>query len=104
MLQSCPTLCDPMDCSLTGSSVHGVLQVGILEWVSFPISRNLPDPGIELVSSVFPSLQADSLPLSNQGSPFLRDTFPITESNFIVLMLKDNDRFSKFRSLRFYHL
>ena len=88
LLQSCPTLCDPMDCSLPGSSVRGVLQAGILEWVSFPVSRNLPDPGIKLVSSVFPSLQADSLPLSNQGSPFLRDTFPITESSFIVLVLR----------------
>ena len=32
--QSCPTLCDPMDCSLPGSSVHGVLQARILEWVA----------------------------------------------------------------------
>ena len=31
--QSCPTLCDPMDCSLPGSSVHGILQARILEWV-----------------------------------------------------------------------
>ena len=30
-LQSCPTLCDPMDCSLPGSSVHGILQVRVLE-------------------------------------------------------------------------
>ena len=32
--QSCPTLCDPMDCSLPGSSVHGILQARILEWVA----------------------------------------------------------------------
>ena len=32
--QSCPTLCDPVDCSLPGSSVHGILQAGILEWVA----------------------------------------------------------------------
>ena len=32
-LQSSPTLCDPMDCSLPGSSLHGILQAGILEWV-----------------------------------------------------------------------
>ena len=37
--QSCPTLCDPMDCSLPGSSVHGILQAGILEWVAVPFSR-----------------------------------------------------------------
>ena len=33
LLQSCPTLCNPMDCSPSGSSVHGILQVRILEWV-----------------------------------------------------------------------
>ena len=32
--QSCPTLCDPVDCSLSGSSVHGILQARILEWVT----------------------------------------------------------------------
>ena len=32
--QSCPTLCDPMDCSPPGSSVHGILQARILEWVA----------------------------------------------------------------------
>ena len=37
--KSCPTLCDPMDCSPPGSSVHGILQAGILEWVAFPFSR-----------------------------------------------------------------
>ena len=37
--QSCPTLCDPMDCSLPGSSVHGILQARILEWVSMPSFR-----------------------------------------------------------------
>ena len=36
--QSCPTLCNPTDCSLPGSSVHGVLQVRILEWVAIPFS------------------------------------------------------------------
>ena len=37
--QSCPTLCDPMDCSPPGSSVHGSLQERILEWVTMPFSR-----------------------------------------------------------------
>ena len=32
--QSCPTLCDPMDCSLPGSSIHGIFQVRVLEWVA----------------------------------------------------------------------
>ena len=39
ILQVCPTLCDPMDCSPPGSSVHGVLQARVLEWVSMPSSR-----------------------------------------------------------------
>ena len=37
--QSCLTLCDPMNCTLPGSSVHGVLQARILEWVVIPFSR-----------------------------------------------------------------
>ena len=37
--QSFPTLCEPMDCNLPGSSVHGILQVRILQWVAMPSSR-----------------------------------------------------------------
>ena len=37
--QLCPTLCDPMDCSSPGFSVHGILQAKILEWVAIPFSR-----------------------------------------------------------------
>ena len=37
--QSCPTLSDPMDCSPPGSSVHGILQAGILEWTAISFSR-----------------------------------------------------------------
>ena len=37
--QLCPSLCDPMDCSPPGSSVHGILQARILEWVAMPSSR-----------------------------------------------------------------
>ena len=51
--QSCLTLCDLTDGSPAGSSVHGILQARILEWVA------LPDPGIEPGS---PALQADCLP------------------------------------------
>ena len=62
----CLTLSDAMDCSQRGSSVHGISQARILEWVAISFSRDLLDPGIEPTS---PSLQADSLPLSHQGSP-----------------------------------
>ena len=42
-LQPCPTLCNPMDCSPSGSSVHGILQARILEWGAIPFSRDLPN-------------------------------------------------------------
>ena len=41
LLQSRPTLCDHMDCSPPGSSVHGILQARVLEWVAIPSSRGL---------------------------------------------------------------
>ena len=37
--QSCPTLCDPMDCSLPGSSIHGIFQARVLEWGAMSFSR-----------------------------------------------------------------
>ena len=55
---SCFTLCDPTDCSLPGSSVHGILQARILEWVAISSAENLSDPRIKPWS---PALQADSL-------------------------------------------
>ena len=64
--QSCPTLCDSMDCSLPGSPVHGILQTRMLEWVAIPFSGDLPNPGIKSKS---PSLQADSLPSDPPGKP-----------------------------------
>ena len=45
--QSSPTLCDPLDCSLPGSSVHGILQARELEWVAISFFWDLPNPGIE---------------------------------------------------------
>ena len=59
--QSCPTLCNPMDCSPPGSSVHRILQANILEWVAISYSQgmDLPDSGTEPGS---PALRADSLP------------------------------------------
>ena len=62
----CPTLCDPMDCSLPVSSVRGVLQTRILEWVAIPFSRVLSDPGIESRST---ALQTDSLASESPGKP-----------------------------------
>ena len=42
--QSCPTLCYPVDCSLPDSSLHGILQAGILEWVAISFSRESSQP------------------------------------------------------------
>ena len=61
-LQSCPTLCDPMDCSSPGSPVHGTLQARTLEWVSISSSRRLLYPGIEPRSLCLVNRQAGSLP------------------------------------------
>ena len=55
--QSCPTLCEPLDCSLPGSSVHEIFQARVLEWVA-PSPGDLPNPGIEPRP---PALQADAL-------------------------------------------
>ena len=69
--QSHPTLCDLMDCSPPGSSVHGISQARILEWVAISSSRDLPKPGVEPVSPSpeSPTWQAVSLPLVPPGKP-----------------------------------
>ena len=54
--QSCLTLCGPMDCSLPGSSVHGIFQARILEQLAISYSRGSSDPGIEPTYLVFPAL------------------------------------------------
>ena len=55
-----------MDCSLPGSSVYGILQARILEWVVVPSPGGLPNPRIETRS---PTLEADSLPSEPPGKP-----------------------------------
>ena len=62
--QSCPVLCDPMDCSPPGGPFHGILQQEYWSGLPFPLSGYLPDPGIEPRSS---ALQADSLPSEPPG-------------------------------------
>ena len=56
----CLTLCDPMDCSPLGSSVHGIFQARILSVLPFPPAADLPRSGIE--PTCFLHRQADSLP------------------------------------------
>ena len=57
-------LCDPMDCSPSGSSVHGILQARVVEWVAISFSGDLPNPGIKPRSS---ALRADTLPSEPLG-------------------------------------
>ena len=69
-LQLCPTLCDPVDQSLPASSVHGILQARILEWVTMPSSRGSSrprDPTHSLLGLLH--WQVGSLPPSPPGKP-----------------------------------
>ena len=67
-LQSCLTQSDPVDCSPPGSSVHRILQAGILEWVSLPSSSGSSRPGDQThVSLSLLHLQAGFLPLVSTG-------------------------------------
>ena len=80
--QLCPTLSDPMDCSLPGSSVHGIFQARVLEWgaiafskeywsgLPFPSPEDLSDPGIELKSSASPALAGRFFTTELFGKPF----------------------------------
>ena len=62
--QSCLTLGDPMDCSPPGSSVHGILQAIILEWVAMPSQEIFPTQGLNLHLLHLLHWQAGSLPLA----------------------------------------
>ena len=70
-LQSCLTLCDPMGCSPPGSSVHGILQARILEWVAMPSSRESSPPSGQTRVSCLLHWQAGSLPSAPPGKPIL---------------------------------
>ena len=54
-LQSCLTLCNPIDCSPPSSSVHGIFQARMLE-LPFPSPEDLPNPGIKPTSLTYPAL------------------------------------------------
>ena len=84
--QSCLTLRDPVDCSLSGSSVHEIFRQEYWSGLPFPSPRDLPNPGIKLLApAASPALQADCLPLSYRevgysltwfGSWFLLKSLP----------------------------
>ena len=67
---SCLTLCDLMDCSPPGSSVHGIFQARILEWVATSFSRGSSQPRDRTrISCISWLWQEDSLPLAPPGKP-----------------------------------
>ena len=66
--QLCTALCDPMDYSLPGSPVHGILQVRILEWVAIPFSRGFSQPRDQTLVSC---IAEDTLLPEPPGMPIL---------------------------------
>ena len=85
-VQSCPTLCNPMVCSVPGSSVHGIFQAKILKWVSSPFPGNFPNPGIEPRSL---KLQVDSLAAEPNPDTILksRDTTLLTKVRIVKALV-----------------
>ena len=71
LVQSCPTLCDSMNCSPPGSSVHGILQARTPERVAMPSPRGSSDPGIQPESLMSPALAGGVLALFSCCSRYL---------------------------------
>ena len=67
VIQSCLTLCDPVNCSLPGFSVQGILQARLLEWVAISFSRGSSPPRDQ---PRYPALQADALPSEPPGKQY----------------------------------
>ena len=61
------TLCDPLNCSPPGSSIHGIFRVRIPGWLPFPPPGDLPNPGIKPTCPVSRALQTDSSPAEPLG-------------------------------------
>ena len=72
--QSCPALCDPIDCSVPGFSVHGIFQAIVLEWIAISFSRDLPNSGLE---PGLPHCRQTLYHLSHQGSPQINSPSPL---------------------------
>ena len=86
--QCCLTLWNPIDCSLPGSSVHGLSQAGILEWVAISYSRGSSNPGVEPMSSAYPAFITEP-----PGKPYYMAFF------FIYFFSSSKHYFSTFPSL-----
>ena len=69
LLQLCPTLCNPIDRCPPGSSIHGILQARILDWVAMPSSRDIPNPEIKPTFLGLLHWQVGPLPLAPPEKP-----------------------------------
>ena len=81
--QSCLNLCNPVNCNLPGSSVGGIFQARVLQWIAISFSRESSPQGTEPGS---PALQADALPSEPPGKPTTMQN--ITAKNVHVLIKK----------------
>ena len=86
-LQSCPALCNPLDSSPPGPSVHGILQARILEWVAMPSSGDLPNPGTEPAPLRSPALTGRFFTTSAtwEVQPLLTSVFNQETEPFILI-------------------
>ena len=84
--QSCPSLCNPMDCSPSGSAVHGIIQVRILEWVAIPFSRRYVDSSAQSCQTLCDPMDCSTpvLPVHHQLPEFTQTHVP---SNHLILWL-----------------
>ena len=85
-VQLCLTLCNPKDCSLPGSSVHGIFQTRILEWVSISSCEEIfPFQGPNLCLLCLLHWQVDSLPLRHlEGSHYYHMTSKCAPGQFML--------------------
>ena len=88
--QSCPTLCDPMDCSQPSTSVHGLLQERILEWVAISFSRDQT-----YVSYISLHWQRASLLSSHSGSPLCTSKWLNGKFYVIYIYISTKSSFKK---------
>jgi len=80
-LQSCLSLCNPMDCSRQTPQSMGFSRREHWSGFPFPPPGDLPDPGIKPISPASPAQQADLLPMSHQGSPNVTVTYLLSMPN-----------------------
>ena len=97
--QSCPTLCDPMDSSPPGSSVHGILQARILRWIAMPFSRESSQhrdqtPGFQQCKQVLTN-KPPTAPITTEFLPSFASasSFPqvvVIKQNFILISISES--------------